>query len=499
VVKPIAASNSTYLWRRKEGCWLACILMAFFLLQCVQPLSTAILIGADEGFELAKATLCVHGYKLYSQVWNDQPGFHPFLLTLILKFISPSVLGPRLLTVCSGALLLASVFFLTFRFQGLITAVCATMLLMASPGFLVLSASCMLEIPALAPALAALAVLSIDCQQNRPIREILAGILFGIAFDTKLTNVILLPLAALIVWLRISEPPKRSAAHSLLWLLGSVAISFLAADLVSSGGSYLSHCRQAWVSHLGSRKSFDYGSPDDHPYGWYVLLRNWDTTIPAKVGVIWSLMQARKTPSAIIPVAWLGLSFAVFATYRPWWNYYYIHTAVPLCWCAGVGISAIFGWGAENGRKMRFVALLLYVLCVLPWVGMRMYVEIEDVRESPQTYSSLVLGQIEKYKHFTKLFYTLEPIYSFHAGIPMPPDLAVVSLKRFWAGEMTSARIGQEMQDLKPGIVLLRNDTHPTPFDGLIAREYRLVYEDGDHRLYINKSIVNKPAKVGTQ
>jgi hypothetical protein len=105
------------------------------------------------------------------------------------------------------------------------------------------------------------------------------------------------------------------------------------------------------------------------------------------------------------------------------------------------------------------------------------------------------LGQIEKYKPFTQWFYASEPIYSFNAGICMPPDLVVVSLKRLWSGQITAGRIAQEMQDIQPGIVLLRNDTHPRPFDGLIGREYRLVYEDADHRLYIHKSIVNKPAR----
>src|SRR5207249_6078113 len=37
------------------------------------------------------------------------------------------------------------------------------------------------------------------------IKEILAGVLFGVALQIKLVNVILLPLAALIVWLRRQE------------------------------------------------------------------------------------------------------------------------------------------------------------------------------------------------------------------------------------------------------------------------------------------------------
>lgn len=39
------------------------ILVAFCLIQTLLPLRTAVQIGADEGFELAKMTLCVHGHK----------------------------------------------------------------------------------------------------------------------------------------------------------------------------------------------------------------------------------------------------------------------------------------------------------------------------------------------------------------------------------------------------------------------------------------------------
>ncbi len=74
---------------------LVSLLSVFVLLQCLLPLRTAVRIGADEGFELAKATLCLNGYKLYTQIWNDQPPLVTFLIARILTNISPSVLGPR--------------------------------------------------------------------------------------------------------------------------------------------------------------------------------------------------------------------------------------------------------------------------------------------------------------------------------------------------------------------------------------------------------------------
>ena len=90
-----------------------CLLL---LLIFALPLSAVIQIGADEGFELAKATLCLKGYKLYTEVWNDQPPLHTFLITALLRHSWGSPLGPRLLTVLFRILLLVSFFALISRY-----------------------------------------------------------------------------------------------------------------------------------------------------------------------------------------------------------------------------------------------------------------------------------------------------------------------------------------------------------------------------------------------
>ncbi len=94
---------------------LAVLLAGFVLLQACLPLSTAVKIGADEGFELAKTTLVLHGHRLYTEIWNDQPPLQTVLLTWILRHVSPSVLGLRLVTVGFAALLLGAVFALVLR------------------------------------------------------------------------------------------------------------------------------------------------------------------------------------------------------------------------------------------------------------------------------------------------------------------------------------------------------------------------------------------------
>jgi len=74
----------------------------------------------------------------------------------------------------------------------------------------------------------------------------------------------------------------------------------------------------------------------------------------------------------------------------------------------------------------------------------------------------------------------------------MPPDLAVLSLKRFWSGQMTNERIAEEMRAFKPGLILLANDGRELPFSELIQAEYRLIYQDADHNLYAHKDVLAK-------
>jgi hypothetical protein len=478
----------------KAGLLLTALLALFLLLQELMPLRTAVQIGADEGFELAKATLCVNGHKLYTEVWNDQPPLHTFLITQTLKHLSPSILGPRLITIAFAVLWLASIFFISLRLNGLVVAGLTIALLIGSPGFLELSSSCMLEIPALVPAVGALSLLLTAYPQNWKCRSLLAGSLFGVAVAMKLVPVIMLPLAALIIWLgqRDTAAPATSAAKSLALVGVAMVLTFVTVDALVDAGAFLTHIRQTWVSHFAPARSSEYGSAADHSFEWVVLARNWDTTVPALVGIGFLLRQLRQDKSAILPLAWLGMMLAIFAYHRPWWSYYYVHLAIPLCWCAAIGLKETCQRvSSQVGRGM---AALLAVYVLGAWIMVRVYLEVMSVRHSPQTYSSPVLAVMERFRPFTEWLYTEEPVYSFHAGIPLPPDLGVVMLKRLWSGEMTNAKIAAELKEFQPGMILLPTDANLRPFQDLITETYQLVYADAGHRLYVHRSIVNKVA-----
>lgn len=470
------------------------LLVSFLLMEGFVRLPTAVQIGADEGFELVKATLCLKGRHLYTEVWNDQPPLHTFLVTQLLKRVSTSILVPRLLTVSFSVLLLASIFATVLRVNGLWAAGVTTGLIIASPGFLELSSSCMLEIPALATAVTSLCLLLVGPQTQWRLREILAGVLFGLAIQMKLVPVVYVSLAALIVHLqcRQMKTDARRTLKSLAVLGTAMVFTCVVADLLIDGGAYLLHFQQAWTSHFASAKSFDYGSADEHPFEWTVVVKNWDATVPAVLGLAVLLRQTRKMHHAFLPLAWLALSFTVFAVHKPWWPYYYIHTAIPLCWCGGIGIVSMCELCKARKNWPAIVAASLAGLCAASWMGARLYLQVADLRRSPQTYSSPVIAQMRRFQPVAEWLYADRPVYSFHSGIPMVPTLAVVPLKRLWSGEMTNARITEELAKYRPGLILLANDGRQAPFSNLLQSDYQLVYVDPDNRLFANRAIAKR-------
>ena len=418
---------------------LALVLGGYVLLEGLLPLGTAVQIGADEGFELAKATLCLKGRSLYTEVWNDQPPLHTWLISGLLRRVSASVLGPRLVSVGFAVVLLGSLFVLCRRVSGVGVAGLAAALVVASPGFLELSSSCMLEIPSLATAVAALALLLAGGAKHWPAREACCGVVFGLALQIKLVPAILLSLAAVIVWVRERDGarPRRRTLASLAALGASLAATYVAVDWLIEGGAYLRYFGQSWASHFGAAKSLEYGSAAEHGFDWGLLLKNWDTTLPALFGVVVLVRRLRESRMAALPLSWLALCMAVFTLHRPWWPYYYVHTSLPLCWCAAEGIHALAGRLRRGRSRWLAAALAVYAVCALSWMVGRLYLQAQGMRHSAQLYSEPVLREMARLRPYAESLYAERTVYSFHAGIAMPPQLAVLPVKRFWAGEMS--------------------------------------------------------------
>jgi hypothetical protein len=170
-----------------------------------------------------------------------------------------------------------------------------------------------------------------------------------------------------------------------------------------------------------------------------------------------------------------------------------VHNAIPLCWCAAVGLAVLWQTARDHKSTVGKALVVLYALAAVAWMTGRVYLQVTSIRNAPRLHAALVLKEMSRYKPFTVFMFADEAIYSFHSGIPMPPRLAMISLKRLWSGDMTSAKLAEQMSAIKPGLILLRNDTRELPFQDLIDRNYRMTYQDFTYRLFVNKAIVNKP------
>jgi hypothetical protein len=127
----------------------------------------------------------------------------------------------------------------------------------------------------------------------------------------------------------------------------------------------------------------------------------------------------------------------------------------------------------------------------------RVFLEEAAIREAPRLQASLVLKELERFRPYARFLFSDQPIYTFHSNIPIPPHLAVLSLKRLWTGDMTNAKLVAELEEVKPGLILLGKLSVDVPYQDLLNREYRLVYQDGANRLYAHASISKKPLLSG--
>lgn len=401
-----------------------------------------------------------------------------------------------------GDWIIGQFFFIVARTTDFSVAAIATAMFISAPGFVELSASCMLEIPSLAAAVGALACL-ISSPSKFYTRDITAGLAFAVGLLTKLVAAILLPVIAAVVFLHELERAKdkglpaerrlfRSSAaisaRRLTVFAISMCLGFLAFEYFVDRGAFLSRFQQTWRSHFAAGKSFEYGSANDHPFDWLIFLRNWDTTAIALAGLWFCARHLRSKPIYILPIVWLVLEIAVFSAHRPWWPYYYVHIALPLCCLAAIGAVGLWR-SLRRSRQLERLVFQVIALSAICWMAARVYFEIRDIRRLPRVHAALVLEDIRRFKPYARYLFTDELIYSFHAGIPMPPNLAVIPLKRLWSGEMTNAGIGSELLRIKPELLLLNNDAQERPFTDLVASDYQPVYEDNRLRLFVRRDV----------
>jgi 4-amino-4-deoxy-L-arabinose transferase-like glycosyltransferase len=447
------------------------------------PLGTALEFGTDEGYELMKGFLLSRGYSLYSEIWSDQPPLHTELLAFLFKLFGPSALVARLLSVGFAALALWSFYELIRSRSGIMAAWIGAVLLALSPYFLQLSVSAMIVLPAMALGLFSVWILFRYRPESRRWLLFCSGIAMGLALQIKLATALFIP--ALVIELFLVHR-RASEAHRLTWhpfvqsvLVWGVGVAlgfgclwalFPAANADLLLGTHFSEQTRTAFEADSSFRHF-------HEALWYDL----GASAAAVAGLGWILL--RRLWKLLFPAVLLITVYLFHCFHRPYWHFHYLHFAIPLAWLSAIALKEFGAW-LLNAKLKQFVrppfsATLVYLL----WAGFAALLLSDLPKKAAQGWTSItavplvdqdpLVGELQRHAHQTKWVVVDRSIYAFHAGVPVPPPLAVVSQKRVRSGRFTPKDLLATIIQYKPGLVACQwQNSDDEELNAYLSREY---------------------------
>ncbi len=425
----------------------------------------------DEGFNMAKAVLVANGFRLYADVWSDQPPLLTYLLAAR-ELVDPwSIAQARGIVLVFSCILLGSLYRIVTRLEGTGAAWLAVLSLAGADIYERLSVSVMIGLPAVA--LAALALERCIGTRGRA-GLVLSGAIFGLAVQTKLfvlPLVIAFPCIITANGLRGVLPVRERLLSLVLWVAGFGGC--LGAALML----YDPTLEQLVSPHLAaaSRAKEAFASMD------YLVekLQDWTVLVPAS---LLGLIAAIRRPGAgrTIPVL-LGLTtFLILANHRPLNNHQILLVAFPLSWLSGVGIMYLTGVLREAAsRRYVFVALGgLFIFLLVSLVPDAK--KLSSMRTKDDT-GRFALQELRVHGRSTDFMFSDHPIDVYYMESKIPPAIAVPSMKRVHTGHLDPSDFMREVETWKPSQLLFRrkNINYPPEIHEYLKGRYVLVPNGG--------------------
>jgi 4-amino-4-deoxy-L-arabinose transferase-like glycosyltransferase len=449
-----------------RGRWLDWTLPLGFGLALVvlTPWRTTYGFGMDEGFELMKALLVSRGHALYGDFWNDQPPLHTELLALLFRMFGPSAGAGRLLSIGFAVVLVAALYGLVRRAVNRPAGVLAVVLLASASQVLTLSVSAMLELPAFALGLAAVWAWYRRAEGGGRGWLAVSGMLMGCALQVKFTAGLLLPALAAAWWMELrSERSDRSGPARSRWREGWLWLASLGAAL----GVVVLLCYGPGAWAMFARSHFSSGTRAAAAAGPALrpgqLLDDAGLVLLALLGL--ALQVWKRDRKLWFPVVWLLTVLVVHWQHRPYWSYYHLHFALPLAWLGGAGVvegfRRIWRMFPSSGRAGWWWPGLAWTGWSLAFAGglslalEKAAGELGRLQRAGPASADQNVQVLKAHGAGIRWVFTHDLLAAFWAGLPIPPELAVIPWKRLWSGQLTPAQIHAHLERYRPELILL--------------------------------------------
>ncbi len=467
--------------------------IAFLVLMLIfDPFGGVFELDPDEGNNLMKARLLADGHRLHGEVWSDQPPGFTYLLAGWLGLTGWNVEQGRLLVLLCSAVLMAALGHAARLTGGNAAALGACALLAGSFGYLRLSSSVMLAVPSLMFAMLSVC-LALEHRRHRHFAWLAASAAaMALAVMVKLWTAALVPVALLAM---VPGFVPGGWRRPTCW-----AIVFVAAlTAIFPATVPLDQAAQLFSPHLDVRSAGDFHK--NTGAFWGHLGDDAGIVLLAAAGAAVAL--ARRRWIGLLPAAWAVLAIAVLAPHKPLWYHHHLLVSIPLCWSGGLAIGAIASrkwlktvaqaltprgdaraWAASAGAALPAWGPALPAVA-----GAALFIghvsEIHRVGLAPSGGAgawrdALILGVMQGLAPETRFVLTDRQIVPFRAGLRVPPDMAVTSLKRIWSGNLDEARVLEALEAHRPEQVLLSGRRIPLS-PGLVGRlnqAYKPMYHD---------------------
>lgn len=529
---PTPPSFARGWWRKPCGAALPalalCALMAVSL-----PLGSAFELWGDEGFELMKALLLRSGIRLYTPTWDDQP---PLFTAMLACAVGPSqnnLLAARLLCLGFAGLLLWCFFSLIQERSGYAQAFLAFVVLIGSPSFLQLSVSVIQEPTTVALALFSLRALFAHlglphpAPRNAAVQQVespgtslparhqvdhvrggnlwlyLSGIAMGLAMQVKLTAAIFIPALAFELiranrsaWRSATPNGPSTAAVRTHWAFEALRrLCIWTAFAALAFGSVWSffpgeNTAQLLGTHFSrqAREAFAHGPSFE---GW-MLFRHVGVLLAAGFGTI--MIAIRRRSHLLMFCLLFATVYFAHSVHRPFWPHYWLHFEVPLAWLAAVGAGEAFTLtrGCKSSgviqRMFRCAIPVVMVLLLAPGVFRNVPLNWRAIRDASRVEDDPAIRKLRDWRDKVRWMYCEQPIVAFHAGIKIPPEIAVVSRKRVVSGQIDNSMLFNIVNTYRPEIVMI-----PTVLDeqwmGFVRESYEAFDEASYPQIYVRRDL----------
>jgi hypothetical protein len=452
--------------------------------------------SSDEGLELMKSFLVTKDYALYDEIWSDQPPGLTYLLVFGMKFYGLDVMMARYTVLMTSCMLMWAIVQLLRTIWGGVQAFAGAFLLIILPQYLVLSVSVMRGLPSIAFAVVSLYLL-VRWHTNRKYPWLIfSAIALALSVFTKLFTGFLVPLFVIgLVFFEYLERKDQLKWYQYILpatVWGSVFLVFILLFSVILIGPQ--NIYQLLENHL-------IAADTDQNQQFFILTINWHlrNLIPFFILAFFGAFHAiwRKKWIILYPVGWSLTAYILLLFHYPVWDHHQLLITIPAVIPASDAVVLAAGKVRQlikDDFPLTFKKMLIYGT-IIAFFGMffRVPQSLEILEPKPSlTGSGLGLSMGEE-----RFIYMMEnradentwivtdiPMYAYLVGLPVPPEIAVMSAKRVSTGLITDEDMIGIVKQYQPDQVLLGRFEFPL-LQSYLNDQYQILHDTQDITLYI--------------